>query len=64
MQLQTLIQQFEEDIKLCWHHPENDMLLWAQEYEQHGNLHGLGDLTKPCEPRAGETCPACGRQWL
>jgi hypothetical protein len=63
MQLQTLIQQF--DIKLCWKHPENDMFLWAQEYEQHlgPGRSGLGDLTQPCEPRPGETCLACGRQW-
>lgn len=52
----------------CWKTPGHEMLLWAQEWERdksHNDPkgHGMGDLTKPCQPKPGETCPACGITW-
>jgi hypothetical protein len=63
MNIQTLIQDFEEDIKLCWKSQGHEMLLWAKEWEKdHGPSHGLGDLNEPfCRLRPRQTCPACGR---
>jgi hypothetical protein len=52
-----------EEYTQCWKHPDNEMYHWAKDMERLGSLgHGLGDLSKPCEPQLpGEQCPACGR---
>lgn len=49
----------------CWKQPDHEMLDWALEWELNtGNKHhGLGDITKPCIPVPGETCPACDKEW-
>jgi hypothetical protein len=48
---------------LCWRHPNSDMFAWAQKCQQQGIDPGMGDLTQPCRPRPGNTCPACGKIW-
>ncbi|CAB4154887.1 hypothetical protein UFOVP647_38 [uncultured Caudovirales phage] len=52
-------------LKECWKLPGNEMLSWALEWElTTGNTHhGLGDITKGCNPVPGEACPACGEEW-
>jgi hypothetical protein len=60
--LDEIMQNIQDDYKECWKHPDNEMYHWALDMEQHHAQHGLGDLSKPCEPQLpGEQCPACGR---
>ena len=48
----------------CWKSPNNEMYIWAKEWEASGRYsHGLGNLDQPCEPKPGQTCPACGIEW-
>jgi hypothetical protein len=49
----------------CWLSADHEMRLWAEDRERRGQYgHGLGDLNKySCEPKPGETCPACGIHW-
>jgi hypothetical protein len=62
--LKIFTEQFNlKNPDLCWKHPNSDMLAWANDQERRDRPHGMGDLTEPCTPRPGETCPACGIHW-
>ena len=66
-ELKSFIDDFNRvNLSPCWKRPGHEMRLWAEEWERsRGNRnHGLGDLRQHlCDPRPGETCPACGIHW-
>ena len=64
--LKSLVDDFNQRCPSpCWKTPGHEMLDWAREWEleKQNDGHGLGDLNKPCQPKPGETCPACGITW-
>jgi hypothetical protein len=62
--LAETIKELQEEAELCWAAPGHPMRAWAEEVEQQGGHHGMGDLSQMCPRRPpGTSCPACGRRF-